>query len=87
VKDETRQAVVWITHDLIAGIADRVMVMYGGQVVETDRSWHDLCAMITHDWRPWACADRRRQAPASQPPILTRAPSSCPFARALPVPP
>ena len=29
-------AIVWITHDLgvIAGIADRVMVMYGGQIVE-----------------------------------------------------
>src|SRR5690606_39907263 len=29
-------AIVWITHDLgvIAGIADRVIVMYGGQIVE-----------------------------------------------------
>ena len=29
-------AIVWITHDLgvVAGIADRVMVMYGGQIVE-----------------------------------------------------
>jgi ABC-type dipeptide/oligopeptide/nickel transport system, ATPase component len=40
VKDLRRRlgmAVVWITHDLgvVAGIADRVMVMYGGQVVET----------------------------------------------------
>ena len=29
-------AIVWVTHDLgvVAGLADRVMVMYGGQVVE-----------------------------------------------------
>jgi oligopeptide transport system ATP-binding protein len=36
LKDELGMAVIWITHDLgvVAGIADRVMVMYGGQVVE-----------------------------------------------------
>ena len=36
LRDKLGMAVIWITHDLgvIAGIADRVMVMYGGQVVE-----------------------------------------------------
>ncbi len=35
LRDKLGMAVIWITHDLgvIAGIADRVMVMYGGQVV------------------------------------------------------
>jgi ABC-type dipeptide/oligopeptide/nickel transport system ATPase component len=36
LRQKLGMAIVWITHDLgvIAGIADRVMVMYGGQVVE-----------------------------------------------------
>ena len=36
LQDELGMAVIWITHDLgvVAGIADRVMVMYAGQVVE-----------------------------------------------------
>jgi oligopeptide/dipeptide ABC transporter ATP-binding protein len=36
LQDERGMAVVWITHDLgvVAGIADRVQVMYAGQVVE-----------------------------------------------------
>ena len=37
LRRELGMAIVWITHDLgvVAGIADRVMVMYGGLVVES----------------------------------------------------
>ncbi|MCP4998472.1 MAG: ABC transporter ATP-binding protein [Hyphomicrobiales bacterium] len=36
LRNKIGMAIIWITHDLgvIAGIADRVMVMYGGQIVE-----------------------------------------------------
>ena len=36
LRQKLGMAIIWITHDLgvVAGIADRVMVMYGGQVVE-----------------------------------------------------
>ena len=36
LREQTGTAVIWITHDLgvIAGLADRVIVMYGGRIVE-----------------------------------------------------
>ena len=36
LREQLGTAVIWITHDLgvIAGLADRVLVMYGGQIVE-----------------------------------------------------
>ncbi len=36
LREKLNTAVIWITHDLgvIAGLADRVIVMYGGQIVE-----------------------------------------------------
>ncbi|WP_245487657.1 ABC transporter ATP-binding protein, partial [Mesorhizobium sp. M4A.F.Ca.ET.022.05.2.1] len=37
LRQEIGMSIIWITHDLgvVAGIADRVMVMYGGLIVET----------------------------------------------------
>jgi oligopeptide transport system ATP-binding protein len=37
LRDKLGIAVIWITHDLgvVAGLADRVLVYYGGRVVET----------------------------------------------------
>jgi oligopeptide transport system ATP-binding protein len=39
LREELHLAVIWITHDLgvVAGLADRVVVMYGGTVVEQAR--------------------------------------------------
>ena len=36
LRDEIGMAIIWITHDLgvVAGLADRVLVMYGGRIVE-----------------------------------------------------
>ena len=41
---ETHAATILITHDLglIAELADRVVVMYAGRVVESGRRVHDL---------------------------------------------
>ena len=83
-------AVIWITHDLgvIAGIADRVMVMYGGQVVEQA----PVAALFGTPQHPYtkallATVPRLREARArrlsvieGQPPLLTAAPDACTFA-------
>ena len=82
-------AIVWITHDLgvIAGIADRVMVMYGGQVVE-QAPVKELFANPRHPYTrallrtiPKLGGEReaRLQVIEGQPPILSGAPAACPF--------
>ena len=82
-------AIIWITHDLgvIAGIADRVMVMYGGQVVEHA----PVGALFADPQHPYTRAllqtipkihgerEARLRVIEGQPPILTEAPSACPF--------
>jgi len=89
LRQKLGMAIVWITHDLgvIAGIADRVMVMYGGQVVE-----HGTVAEVFADPRhPYTRAlletiprlagqrSARLKVIEGQPPMLAESPSSCPF--------
>ena len=82
-------AIVWITHDLgvVAGIADRVMVMYGGQIVEQG----PVKTVLGSPQHPYTRAllktvpSVRGERAAKlnviegQPPILKAAPSACPF--------
>ncbi|MCB1352305.1 MAG: ABC transporter ATP-binding protein [Rhodobacteraceae bacterium] len=82
--------IIWITHDLglVAGLADRVMVMYAGHVIE-----HGPVRRIFADPRhpytrallatvPRVTGTRARRLPAieGQPPVLTGPPRACPFA-------
>lgn len=82
-------AIVWITHDLgvIAGIADRVLVMYGGQVVEQGPV-REIFASPKHPYTrallgtvPHVRGARaeRLEVIQGQPPMLTGQPTACPF--------
>jgi oligopeptide transport system ATP-binding protein len=65
LRDRLGMAIIWITHDLgvIAGLADRVIVMYAGFIVERGRvdSIFDSLATPTpwHCWRHLPRVDRR----------------------------
>jgi len=95
LREKLGMAVIWITHDLgvIAGIADRVMVMYGGQVVE-QAPVKDLFRYPQHPYTkallttiPKVSGERENRLTVieGQPPILGAAPSSCPFLDRCPV--
>jgi oligopeptide/dipeptide ABC transporter ATP-binding protein len=86
IRREMHTAVVMITHDLgvIARIADRVQVMYGGRVVErTDV--HSLFARPTHPYTVGLLSSIPRQghdrlSPIhGSPPNMLRPPSGCAF--------
>ena len=90
LRQELGMGIVWITHDLgvVAGIADRVMVMYAGLVVEHARV-ADLYKTPLHPYTralletlPSIDSTRteRLRSIGGQPPHMTGAPSSCPFA-------
>ena len=61
IQDRTSSSIMLITHDLgvVAGVADRVLVMYAGRQVELGDRRRDLlrAAPPVH---PWACSRRCR---------------------------
>jgi peptide/nickel transport system ATP-binding protein len=88
LQDEHEMAIVMITHDLgvVAELADDVIVMYGGKVVEQARV-DDLFAKpeMPYTWgllgslpRLNATGRRLEQIPG-QPPSLLNPPTGCPF--------
>jgi len=89
LRQKLGMAIVWITHDLgvIAGIADRVIVMYGGQIVE-QAPVGELFANPRHPYTrallgtvPALRGPREAKLNVieGQPPILTAAPAACAF--------
>jgi oligopeptide transport system ATP-binding protein len=89
LKDKHGTAFVLITHDLgvVAGLADRVAVMYAGRVVE-NAGVAEIFAAPRHPYTKGllACTPRLTDAPTAllptipgQPPNLQRLPSGCSF--------
>jgi len=90
LREKLGMAIVWITHDLgvIAGIADRVLVMYGGQIVE-HAPVRELFANPRHPYtralletvpRVDGTRDDRLRSISGQPPSLAAHPAACAFA-------
>jgi oligopeptide transport system ATP-binding protein len=89
LRDALHMAVIWITHDLgvVAGIADRVIVMYAGFIVE-EALVEDLYDFPSHPYTNALIGalprvDQRRHQrlksiPGSPPNLLVK-PSGCPF--------
>jgi oligopeptide transport system ATP-binding protein len=90
LRRELGMGIIWITHDLgvVAGIADRVIVMYGGLIVEHapvdalyERPQHPYTrALLATLPRPDEDEPGRLKSIGGQPPHLTAPPEACPFA-------
>ena len=90
LRDELGMAIVWITHDLgiVAGLAQRVMVMYGGFIIE-EALVNELYANPEHPYTigllgslPRVDTDQQEKLYSIEgiPPMLLEKPTSCPFA-------
>jgi oligopeptide transport system ATP-binding protein len=87
---ESDAALILITHDLgvVAGMCERVAVMYGGLFMETgstdqifERPRHPYTLGLLHSIPRLDQQRRRRLRPIEgTPPHLTKAPAACPFA-------
>ena len=90
LRDELGMAIIWITHDLgiVAGLAKRVLVMYGGYIIE-ESVVKDLYANPSHPYTLGLLGslprlDETERKPLisieGKPPVLYSKPQSCPFA-------
>lgn len=90
LRDELGMAVIWITHDLgvVAGFAERVVVMYAGSIVE-EALVEDLYGTPSHPYtfgllgslpRLDMLRDERLTSIDGMPPDLIALPEGCPFA-------
>lgn len=90
IRDELGMAMIWITHDLgiIAGLADRVAVMYAGFIIEEA----EVKSLYSDPQHPYTLGllgslprldlseKKRLVSIEGLPPVLYNTPSSCPFA-------
>jgi oligopeptide transport system ATP-binding protein len=90
LREELGMAIIWITHDLgiIAGLAKRVAVMYGGFIIE-EAPVKDLYAHPLHPYtigllgslpRMDEVVHERLVSIDGIPPVLMQKPTFCPFA-------
>ena len=90
LRDELGMAIIWITHDLgvIAGLARRVSVMYGGYLIE-EALVNELYANPQHPYtigllgslpRLDSTRHQRLYSIEGLPPVLYEKPNACPFA-------
>ena len=89
LREKLGMAVIWITHDLgvVAGLVDRVLVMYGGQIVE-EAPVDEFYAEPRHPYSQGLLASlpsaampgQRLVNIVGQPPDLRSPPTSCSFA-------
>jgi len=90
LRDNIGMAIIWITHDLgiVAGLAQRVIVMYGGYIIE-ESEVHDLYANPKHPYTigllgslPRIDFDEKQRLFSIDglPPMLFEKPTACPFA-------
>ena len=89
LRDELGMAIIWITHDLgvIAGLAERVNVMYAGYIVESAK----VKDIYVHPWHPYTLGllnslprldkDEKKRLVSIEgvPPVLFKKPKFCPF--------
>ena len=90
LRDELGMAIIWITHDLgvVAGLAQRVLVMYGGFIIE-EAPVKELYANPEHPYTIGLLGslprvDQKQHTKLfsieGMPPVLYQKPQSCPFA-------